>query len=173
MRTGVKKARKGPGGILAPEVCTHKSGLELLRSMLRGELPHPPMSDTLDFDLSEVEEGRVVFVGEPRFEFYNPFGSVHGGWQAALLDTCMACAAWTALPAGTIHTTVEMKVNYLKPIFDATGPLLAEGRVIQKGQRIATTEGRLSDASGKLYAHGSATFILLPADILGSNKQCE
>ncbi|MBI2854047.1 MAG: PaaI family thioesterase [Chloroflexi bacterium] len=167
--TGFTSSRKGGSGALSPDMFANRRGLELLCGMLRGELPHPPMAETLDFVLEEVEEGRVVFLGSPRPSFYNSFGSVHGGWQAALLDTCMACAVWTVLPAGTIHSTVEIKVNYLRPVFEATGVVRAEGRIIQKGQRIVTAEGRLVDGSGKIYAHGSSTFLLSSSESMSNN----
>jgi uncharacterized protein (TIGR00369 family) len=111
-----------------------------------------------------VAEGRAVFQGEPRREHLNPLGSIHGGYTATLLDSCMACAVHSTLPAGTGYTTVEIKINYVRPLLEATGPVRAEGRIIQPGRRIATAEGRLVDAAGKLYAHGTTTCLVFPLD---------
>jgi uncharacterized protein (TIGR00369 family) len=108
-----------------------------------------------------VSEGRVVFSAEPAEYHYNPLGTVHGGIAATLLDSAMGCAVQSLLPAGTGYTTLEIKVNYLRPITSATGPVTCEGKIIHLGGRVATAEARLSDATGKLYAHGTTTCILL------------
>ena len=112
--------------------------------------------------LLEVERGRVVFGYEPVFQHYNPLGSVHGGIAATLLDSVMGCCIHTTLKAGTGYTTVEIKVNYVRAMTDKTGLVRAEGKVINIGSRIATSEGRLVDASGKLFAHGTTTCLIFP-----------
>lgn len=137
------------------------TGLEFMRAIMEGRLPRAPIAETLDFDMVEVEPGRVVFAGEARFEAYNPIGSVHGGWFGTLLDSCMACAVQTMLPAGRSYTTLEYKINILRAATTASGVLRAEGRAVHVGRRTATAEGRMTDASGKLYATGTTTCIVL------------
>jgi uncharacterized protein (TIGR00369 family) len=151
----------GPG-VSAVETLRAQSGLELLQGMLEGRIPRPPISDTLNFYLIEVERGRAVFQGSPKPEFFSPIGSVHGGWAATLLDSCMACAVHTTVPRGQGYTTVEFKLNFVRPVMPDTGPLRAEGKVINAGRTIATSDGRLVDASGKLYAHGTETCLIFP-----------
>lgn len=153
---------------LAPEVApippaalAQRSGLELLQAMMRGELPRPPITATLNFLLVEAEAGRVVFEGTPQAAFLNPIGTVHGGWTATLLDSCVACAVHSLLPAGKGYTTVELKVNFVRAVMPDSGRLRAEGRAIHVGGRVATAEGRLSDAQGRLYAHATTTCLVL------------
>ncbi len=137
------------------------SGIEYLRAMQSGELPAPPIAVLLGMWISEVSEGRVVFALEAAEYHYNPLGTVHGGVMATLLDSAMGCAVQSTLPAGTSYTTLELKVNYLRPVTSKTGTLYCEGKVIYVGGRIATAESRLTDADGKLYAHGTTTCIVL------------
>jgi len=155
-------ARSTASGVSPIETLRTQSGLEFLRGMIDGRLPRPPICDVLNFLLLEVERGRAVFQGTPQAEHYNPLGSVHGGWPATLLDSCMGCAVHTTLAAGQGYTTVEFKLNLVRPIFADTGPLRAEGKVVNGGRTIATSEGRLVDASGKLYAHGTETCLIFP-----------
>jgi len=136
------------------------SGLELFQKMLRGELPPAPITETLDFHLVEAEKGRVVFQGHPAKAHCNPLGSIHGGWQATLLDSCMACAVQSHLDAGQAYTTLEFKVNCLRALMPNTGPVRAEGRIIQVGRQIGIAEGKLVDAAGKLYAHATTTCLI-------------
>ena len=135
-------------------------GLALFREIKAGRLPAPPISRALGMSLEEVDLGRVVFGYTPVFDHYNPLGSVHGGIAATLLDSVMGCCIHTTLKAGTGYTTVEIKVNYVRAMTDKTGPVRAEGKIINVGSRIATSEGRLTDASGKLLAHGTTTCLV-------------
>jgi uncharacterized protein (TIGR00369 family) len=144
------------------EVLAGLSGLEHLRAIRDGRLPAAPMAQKLDFALVEVDHGRVVFEGRPSAAFYNPIGTVHGGWAATLLDSCMGCAAHSTLPPGSAYTTLEFKVNLVRAITAATGTVRATGVVLQAGRRIATAEGRLVDAAGRLLAHGTTTCLVLP-----------
>lgn len=137
-----------------------KSGAELFAAMINGSLPAPPIADTLGFSLTEVGEGTAVFEIDCSEFHYNPIGTVHGGVIATLLDSAMSCAVHTLLPAGSGYTTVEMKVNFVRPILANTGPLRCLGSVVHGGRRIATAEGKLVDASGKLYAHGTTTCLI-------------
>ncbi len=137
------------------------SGLEYLRAMKNGEIPRAPIGALMKMDITEVEEGRVVFTVEPAEYHYNPIGTVHGGLAATLLDSALGCAVHTMLPAGVGYTTLEIKVNYIRSMTRDTGIVYSEGKVIYTGGRIATAEGRITDASGKLYAHATTTCIIL------------
>jgi len=137
------------------------SGIAYLKAIQSGELPPPPIAALIGMALVEVSEGRAVFSAEPAEYHYNPLGTVHGGIAATLLDSAMGCAVQSLLPADTGYTTLEIKVNYLRPITSATGTVTCEGTIIHLGGRIATAEARLTDATGKLYAHGTTTCLLL------------
>lgn len=148
---------------LPPETFDTLSGLETLRAMIAGDLPGPPMAGTMNFDLLEAEEGRVVFAGTPLAAHLNPAGTVHGGWSASIVDSALACAVHATLAAGERYTSVEMKLNFLRPILvGKTGRLICEGKVIQRGRTLALSEARLVDEGGKLYAHGSETCMIFP-----------
>ena len=139
------------------EAARSMSGLEYLRTVAAGELPGVPMASLMGFGISEIEEGRVVFECVPGERHYNPIGSVHGGLACTLFDSAMGCAVHTALPAGVGYTTVELKVNFLRPISTSTGRIFCEGKTIHVGGRIATAEARLTDEAGKLYGHATTT----------------
>ena len=139
------------------EAAREMSGIEYLRAMMRGELPAPPMAALMGFGFVEVDQGRVVFECVPAEYHYNPIGAVHGGFACTLFDSAMGCAVHTELPAGAGYTTVELKVNLLRPITAQTGRLLCEGETIHVGGRIATAEARLKDESGRLYGHATTT----------------
>ena len=149
-------------GVVPIEEARAIDGLTLFKGLLEGRFPAPPISKVLGFTVTEVELGRVVFDYLPVYDHYNPLGSVHGGIAATLLDSVMGCCIHTTLKAGIGYTTVEIKVNYVRAMTDKTGPVRAEGKVINTGSRIATAEGRLVDASGKLLAHGTTTCLIFP-----------
>ncbi len=153
-------ARMSNPGVSSLDELRIRSGLEFLRDIAAGVLPLPPIGRVLNFFLLEADEGRVVFQGTPTFDFYNPIGTVHGGWTATLLDSCMACAVQTTLKRGQGYTTAELKLNLVRPLTDQTGPVRAEGKVIHAGRQIATSEGRLFGPDGKLYAHGTTTCMI-------------
>ena len=153
-------ARSTGPGILTLENLRECSGLELFQKMIAGELPRPPICDTLGFILVEAEKGRVVFQGTPQHRHYNPIGSVHGGLHATLLDSCVACAVQSTLEAGQGYTTLELKINFVRALTDRVGPVRAEGRLIYAGKQIGTAEGKLVDADGKLYAHATTTCLI-------------
>ncbi len=142
------------------EAAGEMGGLEYLRALARGELPSAPMASLMGFWPSEVEEGRVVFEVEPDEYHYNPIGTVHGGLACTLFDSAMGCAVHTTLPAGTGYTTVELKVNLLRPITVETGRLFCEGETIHVGGRLATAEARLIDGDGRLYGHATTTCMI-------------
>lgn len=120
------------------------------------------MGETLDFQLIEIGEGIAVFTAAPASKTYNPQGTVHGGYSAALLDSACGCAVHSCLSAEQGYTTIELKVSYHRPITIETGPVRAEAKVISIGKRIAFTEGRLTDMSGRLYASATSTLMVLP-----------
>ncbi len=137
------------------------SGLEKLRAIIAGELPSPPISELIGMQLVEASEGRAVFTCEPAEYHYSPLGMVHGGIAATLLNSAMGLAVVSMLPASASFTTLELKVNYVRPVSEKTGMLYCEGKIIHMGGRIATAEGRVSDAAGKLYAHGTTTCMVI------------
>jgi uncharacterized protein (TIGR00369 family) len=143
------------------EARRHVSGIEYLRGFLDGTFPPPPIAQTVGMRLVEVEEGRAVFEGEPAEYHYNPIGVVHGGLAATLLDSAMGCAVHSTLPANVTYTTIDIKVNYLRALTSATGIVRAEGQTIKVGGRVALAEGRITDAAGNLYAHGTTTCLIL------------
>lgn len=149
-------------GVVPIEQARTMDGLTLFKGLLEGKFPAPPIGKALGFRVSEVEFGRVAFAYTPVFDHYNPLGTVHGGIAATLLDSVMGCCIHTTLKAGIGYTTVEIKVNYVRAMTDRTGPVTAEGKIINVGSRIATSEGRLTDASGKLLAHGTTTCLVFP-----------
>ncbi|HKQ23686.1 MAG TPA: PaaI family thioesterase [Burkholderiales bacterium] len=159
-------------GVSSLDELRNRSGLEFLQDIAAGVLPLPPIGKTLNFFLLEADQGRVVFQGTPTFDFYNPIGTVHGGWAATLLDSCMACAVQTTLKKGQSYTTAELKLNLVRPLTDQTGPVRAEGKVIHAGRQIATSEGRLVGPDGRLYAHGTTTCMIfdLPKEQVKSQR---
>ena len=137
------------------------AGIDFLRAIRDGDLPPPPLAAVLGFRLAEVEPGHAVFEIMPGEQHYNPIGVVHGGLAMTLLDSAMGCCIHTRMPAGGGYTTLEAKTNLVRAITDKTGRLRAIGKLLHLGSRVATAEGRLEDASGKLYAHATTTCIVL------------
>jgi uncharacterized protein (TIGR00369 family) len=144
-------------GVATREQIAGKSGLAIFQAMIAGDIPAPPITETLDFMLVEAEHGRVVFQGRPSFAHYNPMGTVHGGWTATLLDSALGCAVQSVLPEGKAYTTAELKVNIVRPLTDKVPFVRAESRIIHAGGRMATADAQLTGSDGKLYAHGSTT----------------
>jgi uncharacterized protein (TIGR00369 family) len=131
-----------------------------MTALLNGELPFAPISQTLDFLLVEVGEGRAVFQGTPGPAHLNPLGTIHGGWYATLLDSALGCAVHTMLPAGRGYTTAELGVNLVRAIGNKAPRVRAEGKVIHCGRQLATAEARLYGPDGTLYAHASTTCLV-------------
>ncbi len=150
-------------GVVAPDVIKELGGLAFLKDIVDGRLPQAPFCQTLGFHLIEVEEGRAVFEGLPEFRHYNPISTVHGGFTATLLNSALGCAVFSTLAKGEAWTTLELKINYVRPITKDTGPVRAEGRIIHRGKTVATSQGDLKDLSGKLYAHATTTCMIFPA----------
>ncbi|MGH8158203.1 MAG: PaaI family thioesterase [Rhodanobacter sp.] len=155
----------GKPGLARMEQLAGKSGREILDAMLSGELPYPPMNETMNMTLLEVEHGRAVFQGIPLARHYNPLGTVHGGWFATLLDSALGCAVQSTLPPGRSYTTVELSINIVRSASHKTGPLRGVGAVIHGGRQMATAEARIEDEQGKLYAHATTTCFLFDVAI--------
>jgi uncharacterized protein (TIGR00369 family) len=149
-------------GIATREEIEGLTGLEFLDKVIRGELPAPPLSKTLGLHLVEASPGRAVFQGDPSPALFNPLGGVHGGFALALIDSATGCSLHSELPPGTGYTTVETKVNFVRPV-PSQGTVRCEGRLLSRGRQIATAEAQLISAEGKLLAHGTSTLIILPA----------
>jgi uncharacterized protein (TIGR00369 family) len=137
-----------------------KSGLEFLEQLI-AEKRRVPIGVTLGFELVDVSEGRAVFEAEAGAWAYNPIGSIHGGWYAAVLDAPLGVALHTLLPKGVGYATLELKVNLVRAIKPDTGVLRAVGTVLHRGRRTAVTEARLEDSAGRLYAHATSTCMML------------
>jgi uncharacterized protein (TIGR00369 family) len=140
------------------------SGREYLERIMRGELPAAPMAVTLGFRLSEVGDGSATFVCEPGEFLFNPIGSVHGGLAATMIDSATGCAVHSQLPAGTLYTTVNLSIDFIKAVSERAGLLTCRGQVVRAGARIAVADADLKDAAGVLYARGSATCLIMRPD---------
>lgn len=150
-------------GVLPIDQVMREDGMSFLQGIVDGRNPAPPIARVFGFRLGEVAPGRAVFRGTPGQDFYNPIGTVHGGYAATLLDSCMACAIHTTLKAGEGYTTLEIKVNYVRGLTDAVGEVSAIGELVHRGGRMATSDGKLVDADGRLYAHGTTTCMIMKA----------
>jgi uncharacterized protein (TIGR00369 family) len=155
------RARLAPPGISQPQDLAHRTGLQMFEGIRDGELPSVPMGATLDFWPIEFEPGRMVFQGRPSAKFMNPMGTIHGGWIATLLDSAVACAIHTTLPAGKAYTTAELKVSYIRALTPQVPLVRAEGKIINAGRLVGFAEGRLYGPDGKVYAHATTTCVVL------------
>ena len=141
------------------------SGLEFLEAVRRGDLPEPPIGKLLGIEPVEFAPGRAVWAAEPDEQHMSLIGSVHGGYAALLLDSALGTAVHTQLPAGTGYATLELSVNYVRPITPATGRILAEANAIHVGRTTATADARLKrESDGKLLAHAKTTIAILPPE---------
>jgi uncharacterized protein (TIGR00369 family) len=136
------------------------SGLQFVQGLASGALPLNTIAQTLGYDVAEAESGRVVVTAEPTGAHLNPAGTVHGGLAATLLDSCMGLAIQSTLEKGVAQTTLEFKISLVRPITPETGPIKAEGVVLNCGRRIGTAEGRITDGKGRLLAHGTTTCLI-------------
>jgi len=156
------RAKLAAPGVASMEQLKAGTGMDFLQRIWDGELPSVPICETMDFIPIEGEPGRIVFQGTPGKQHYNPLGSVHGGYFCTLLDSAVGCAVHSVLPQGMGYTTLELKVNLIRALTAATGPVRAEGKVIQVGNRVGIAEGRIVDVDGKLYAHATTTCLVFP-----------
>jgi uncharacterized protein (TIGR00369 family) len=137
-----------------------RSGMEMFEAIFAGELPSPPINETVNILGIHVEPGFAVFQGRPNKRLYNPLGSVHGGWFATLLDSAVGCAVHSTLPAGRGFTTLELKVNMLRALSEQVPLVRAEGKLIHAGRQVAVAEGRIIGPDGKIYAHATTTCLI-------------
>ncbi len=168
------RARLRPAGAPRPTVpIAGLSGMEVLDAIFAGDLPAPPMGETLDFVPISMVPGQALFQGRPQRRHYNPLGTVHGGWFATLLDSAVGCAIHTTLPAGRAYTTLELKINLIRALTDAVPLVRAEGKVIHVGRQAGTAEGRIVGPDGRLYAHATTTCLIfdLPSPSSSSNAR--
>jgi uncharacterized protein (TIGR00369 family) len=147
-------------GTVAAERRKEMSGGDFVRGLVEGTLPLNTIARTLGYDVSEVTDGRVVVTATPTDALLNPAGTVHGGFAATLLDSCMGLAIWSTLEKGLGQTTLEFKISLVRPITTETGPIRAEGIVLNRGRRVGTAEGRITDGNGRLLAHGTTTCLI-------------
>jgi uncharacterized protein (TIGR00369 family) len=148
--------------LAAMNKATGMTGLEFIQAIFSGRLPAPPITATMGFTGADAEEGKVSFYGEAGEHLYNPIGVVHGGFAMTLLDSAMGCAVQTTLATGEMYTTLETKVNFVRPITLETGRVRCDGVVVYRGGKIATAEGRVvAEESGKLLAHGTSTCLVI------------
>lgn len=162
----MERMNAGPGaGVATPGQIAGKTGLQAMQALLAGQLPYPPIAQTLDFSMIEVGEGWAIFQGTPGVAHLNPMGTVHGGWFATLLDSALGCAVHTRMPVGRGYTTAELSVNIVKALTPKVPRVRAEGRVIHCGRQLATADARLVGPDGTLYAHATTTCLVfeLPA----------
>lgn len=157
---GLKPITQKIYGIVAADRQKEMSGLEFVQGLVEGTLPLNTIARTLGYDITEVASGRVVVTAEPSDAHLNPWGTVHGGLAATLLDSCMGLAIQSTLEKGVGSTTLEFKVSFVRPITPDTGPIKAEGKVISCGRRICTAEGRVTDRNGRLLVHGTTTCLI-------------
>jgi len=152
---------KTPDELPGPDIMLSMSGLEFMQSILAGKISGPPIGALMNYRLDQVEDGRVVFRGAPKFDSFNPMCTTHGGWYGTLLDSCMACAIMTKVPKGAFYTTLEYKINITRAL-PADTEILAEGIVQHAGRSTGVATGEIRGvADGKLYATGSTTCIIM------------
>ncbi len=147
-----------------PKPATRKarkmSGSDFFDALRRGHIPEPPFGKLLGIDVFDAGDGRFVMTLQPQEFHYNPMGCVHGGILSTLLDSVMSAAVHTALPAGRGYMTLEIKINFIRAVFEHTGEVMAEGKVVSLGSKVATAEGRITDVQGRICATGSATCLI-------------
>jgi len=147
-------------GTVSPDRQREMSGLEFVQGLADGTLPLNTIAETLGYDVTEAVSGRVVITATPNNTHLNPFGTVHGGFTATLLDSCMGLAVLSTLEKGVGQTTLEFKISLVRPVTPETGLIKAEGIVLSRGRRIGTSEGRITDCQGRLLAHGTTTCLI-------------
>jgi uncharacterized protein (TIGR00369 family) len=152
-------ARKSYGTVSADRQ-KEMTGLEFVQGLVDGTLPLNTIAETLGYDITQAQSGRVIITAEPNDTHLNPAGTVHGGFSATLLDSCMGLAILSTLEKGVGQTTLEFKISLVRPITTDTGPVTAEGVVLSRGRRVGTAEGRITDSRGRLLVHGSTTCLI-------------
>jgi uncharacterized protein (TIGR00369 family) len=133
--------------------------LDQLRAAVRGEFPKPPVAQLIGFTLTAVAEGRATVVLEAGPQHANPMGTLHGGILCDVADAAMGIAYASTLGKDESFTTLELKINFLKPVWQAQ--LTAEGRVVKRGRTMGLTECDITDEKGSLVARASSTCMTL------------
>ena len=149
--------------LLSSKQLSEMTGLEFIQGIRDGKYPSPPIAETLNYKLVEAEFGKATFSGKPSFRAMNPIGTIHGGWFGTLLDSCMACAVQTQLKKGFGYTTLEYKINIIRPLYEKSETILAVGETSHVGRKTGIATGRMIGAeTGKVYATGSTTCLVFP-----------
>ncbi|MDG5976302.1 phenylacetic acid degradation-like protein [Hydrogenophaga taeniospiralis CCUG 15921] len=157
----LRRLDAGPGpGVARPDQVAGMSGIDMLRAMLRGDIPYAAIAKTLDFLVIDIGDGSATFQGTPGPQHFNPMGTVHGGWFATLLDSALGCAVHTKMPAGRGYTTAELSVNIVRALTPKVPRVRAIGRVIHSGRQLATADAQLIGPDGTLYAHATTTCLV-------------
>ena len=152
----------------------HTSGLEFTQMILNSEIPLPPMGQLMGVEMLEAEKGRVVFGATPAEFHYNPIGTIHGGFAATLADFALSFAIYTMQPKGSSSTTIELHINYLRPMTAATGPVRCEAHAIHVGRQMGTAEAKITDTNGKIYGHATTTCLVYPmSDVADTMPQVD
>jgi uncharacterized protein (TIGR00369 family) len=148
-------------GVAAPSDVAGMTGRQIIQGIIDGNIPAPPIAQTLSFWLIEAGDGTCVFEADTGPHLLNPLGVVHGGWALTLIDSAAGCAGHTLLPADVGYTTLETKANFTRAIKADTGRVRAEGRAVTRGRQIITAEARILDLAGRVLAHGTSTLLIL------------
>jgi uncharacterized protein (TIGR00369 family) len=147
-------------GVASRDQIAGKTGLEMMRAILQGELPAAPIGKSMNFCLIHLEEGQTIFQGTPKPAFFNPLGTIHGGWIATLLDSALGCAVHTKMPVGRAYTTAELSVNMVRALSPKVERVRAIANVLHCGRQLATAEAKLVGPDGTLYAHATTTCLV-------------
>ncbi len=162
MKTADMTAYAADSRPIDPATLAALPGIDIIRAMIAGDLPRAPIGALIGMEAGEAGDGWVVFTGTPGPQHYNPIGSVHGGYAATLLDSCMGCAIHTRPGAGTGYTTIDLHVTYVRAMTTETGLVTARGDVISAGRRVATAQGSLTDSRGRLLATATTRCLVFP-----------
>jgi uncharacterized protein (TIGR00369 family) len=147
-------------GVASRDQIAGKTGLEMMRAILQGELPAAPIGKSMNFCLIHLEEGQTIFQGTPKPAFFNPLGTIHGGWIATLLDSALGCAVHTKMPVGRAYTTAELSVKMVRALSPKVERVRAIANVLHCGRQLATAEAKLLGPDGTLYAHATTTCLV-------------
>jgi uncharacterized protein (TIGR00369 family) len=147
-------------GVASRDQIAGKTGLEMMKAILQGELPAAPIGKSMNFCLIHLEEGQTIFQGTPKPAFFNPLGTIHGGWIATLLDSALGCAVHTKMPVGRAYTTAELSVNMVRALSPKVERVRAIANVLHCGRQLATAEAKLLGPDGTLYAHATTTCLV-------------
>jgi uncharacterized protein (TIGR00369 family) len=147
-------------GVASRDQIAGKTGLEMMKAILQGELPAAPIGKSMNFCLIHLEEGQTIFQGTPKPAFFNPLGTIHGGWIATLLDSALGCAVHTKMPVGRAYTTAELSVNMVRALSPKVERVRAIANVLHCGRQLATAEAKLVGPDGTLYAHATTTCLV-------------